>query len=279
MEKTLVSIIIPVKNSSTYLADCLSSIKAQSYKDIEVLVVDSHSADATLNIAKQFGVKILQFEKKQKMGIFDAPFKRNYGVEHSKGSYVYYVDADMQLPQKLVEEIITLFGTGQFGALVVAEDSVGSGIWAKAKQLERRCYWGDDTIEAARVFTRKTWNAMGGLDTSLGGGGDDWDLHQRILSSGLKIGRTKNYVLHNEGNLKLSSLMKKRFMYGRDSIKYLVKKPKASFVSYFPIRLAFIRNWRLFAKSPIVSATFIIMRFCEYAAGFAGIIYSRFDYD
>jgi len=279
MKKALVSIIIPVKNSAKYLDECLTSIDSQTYKNIEVLIVDSHSSDDTLKIAAQHKATVLQYESKIKAGKFDAPYKRNFGVEKSKGDFVYYLDADMKLPSTLIQEIVTMLGDQAYSAIVVPEDSVGTGIWAQAKQLERRCYWGDDTVEASRVFTKKVWNQLGGLDTSLGGGGDDWDLHHRVLVGGFKVGRTKSIVLHNEGHLELFNLMKKRFMYGRDSVKYLVKRPKSSFISYFPIRPAFIRNWRLFVKSPLIALAFVVMRFGEYSAGFSGIIYSRFDYD
>lgn len=275
----LVSIVIPTYNSELFLENCLQSIQNQTYKNIETILVDSNSHDDTLKIAKKFNTIVLNYAPKVSVGKFDAPHKRNYGVEKSSGKFVYYVDADMVLPEKLIQEIVDIFSKTDVEALVVPEDSFGIGIWAQAKQLERRCYWGDDTVEAARVFSKKAWDSLGGLDTSLGGGGDDWDLHYRLLSSGFSVGRTQTVVLHNEGNLKLSKLIKKRFMYGRDSVKYLVKRPKASIVSYFPIRMAYIRNWRMLLSSPGNFTAFLVMRSLEYAAGFAGIIYSRFEYE
>ena len=256
---------------------CLSSIRSQRYGNIEIIVVDNNSNDNTLAIAKKHKCKVIQYDAGIKAGKFDAPFKRNFGAKKSSGEFIYYLDADMELKPNLINEIITLLSKGEFSALVVPEDSIGEGIWAQAKQLERRCYWSDSTIEAARVFKKKVWDKLGGLDTSLGGGGDDWDLHSRLLSAGYKVGRCQNLVLHHEGNLSLTALMKKRFMYGRDSIKYLVKRPRSSVVSYFPIRAAYIRNWRRFVKAPVTSLAFIIMRTSEYFAGFLGIIYSRFE--
>ncbi len=279
MNSALISIIIPVKNSAKYLNDCLDSIDAQTYKNIEVLLVDNNSQDDTLKIAKAHSCRVLQYDPGIKITKFDAPYKRNYGVKEAAGKYIYYLDADMELPNTLIEEIMTLFSTATFSALIVPEDSIGVGIWAEAKQLERRCYWGDTTIEAARVFKKDVWDTLGGLDTSLGGGGDDWDLHHRLLAAGYSVGRTKAIVLHNEGHLNLFVLMKKRFMYGRDSVKYLVKRPKASFTSYFPIRAAYINNWRLFLKSPSITLAFVIMRTSEYLAGFLGIIYSFTEHE
>jgi len=93
-----------------------------------------------------------------------------------------------------------------------------------------------------------------------------------VKEHGYKVMRTKSLVLHNEGKLTLTKLFKKRYMYGREVVKYIEKRPKASFTSFFPIRKAYIKNWRMFVKSPIVSIAFIIMRTAEYTGGFLGIL-------
>ncbi len=278
MKQPLVSIIIPTKNSALFLENCLKSIKNQSYPKIETLVVDSKSTDKTLSVCKKYKVKVYQYHPKVKVGKFDAPHKRNYGTTKAKGKYVYYLDADMELPRGIIKEAVAMGEMG-YDALILSEDSFGNGIWAQAKQLERRCYWGDETVEAARFFKKSVWDELGGLDEALGGGGDDWDLQYRLVQAGFKLGRTKRVVLHNEGELSLIKLIKKRFMYGRDSIKYLVKRPQASFVSYFPIRKAYLKNWRLFAQKPFLTIAFIFMRSAEYAAGFSGILYSFLEKD
>ncbi len=271
--KPLVSIIIPTRNSALYLGNCLHSIKSQTYKNIETIIVDGSSTDNILEIIKKYEVRYLNFSPKVKKGKFDAPQKRNFGVSKSKGKFVYYVDADMELSKNLVSEAVRLCSS-TYDGLIIAEDSFGKGIWASAKNLERKCYWGDDKIEAPRFFKKKVWEKLGGLDESLGGGGDDWDLYQKALNDGFKIGRTKNIIRHNEGDLKLMNLFKKRFKYGRDSVKYISKRPKEGISSYFPIRKAYIKNWRLFLGRPIDSIAFVVMRTIEYAAGLSGILYS-----
>jgi glycosyltransferase involved in cell wall biosynthesis len=269
----LVSIIIPTKNAALFLENCLKAIKKQTYKQIEVLLIDGGSIDGTLDIAKKYGAHVIIYKPKVAEGTFDAPHKRNYGVKKAKGKYVYYLDADMELSPSVISEAVKLGEKGA-DAIIIPEDSFGEGTWASAKNLERRCYWGDDTIEAPRFFKKKVWEQVGGLDESLGGGGDDWDLHEKLKKSGFVIKRTKSLVMHNEGKPELKKLWKKRFMYGRDTIKYISKRPKAGAESYFPIRKAYLKNWKLFAKRPKDTAAFIVMRTTEYAAGFSGIVYS-----
>lgn len=274
--KGLVSIIIPTRNSGEFLENCLKSVRQQTHKNIELIVVDGKSIDNTINLAKKYKCKLYFFIPKVKKGVFDASYKRNYGVKKSKGEYVYWLDADMELPKTLIEEAVQACKKG-VGAVILPEDSFGTGIWARAKNLERRCYWGDDTVECPRFLKRSVWNTIGGLDELLGAGGDDLDIHQKVLEKGYKVGRTKSIVMHNEGNLKLSKLIKKHFMYGRDTIRYFYKRPKASIISYFPIRKAYLKNFKLFLKRPFDACIFIIMRTTEYTAGFLGILYSFTD--
>lgn len=275
MQELLVSVVIPTKNSVKFLEACLDSIKQQSYSSIEIILVDGQSKDGTIKLANRFGCIIHQFDPKTPKGTFDAPHRRNYGVKQAKGQYVYYVDADMVLTTEVIKEAVDLSKSG-YDAIIVPEDSFGEGSWAQAKNLERRCYWGDDSVEAPRFFRKTVWDKLGGLDESLGGGGDDWDLYQKLKDNNYLVGRVKSMVMHNEGQLELKKLIKKRFMYGRDSAKYIAKRPAAGAKSYFPIRKAYIKNWRLFLHRPVDTYYFIIMRSAEYGAGFAGIIYSLF---
>lgn len=273
-KQPLVSIIIPTKNSALFLENTLKSIKNQSYPRIEIIIVDGKSIDATVHLAKKYKVTLYTYVPKVAPGTFDAPHKRNYGAKKAKGEYVYYVDADMELGKRVIEEAVALCEKTKVDAVIVPEDSFGEGIWADAKNLERRCYWGDDSVEAPRFFKKSIWLKVGGLDEGLGGGGDDWDLYQKVLAAGYKVGRIRAMVRHNEGKLSLIRLAKKRFMYGRDTAKYLLKRPTQGAKSYFPIRKGFITNWRMLLSRPKDTCAFIFMRTVEYGAGLTGILYS-----
>lgn len=269
----VMSIIIPTRNNATYIGACLQSIQKQTYPHIEVLVIDSNSTDDTKRITEQYGATTFTYIPLTPSGHFEATAKRNFGARQARGKYIYYLDADMELPPTVLEEAVHVLENGG-DAVIVSEDSFGTGIWAKAKNLERQCYWGDNTIEAPRIVSRTIWETIGGLDEKVGGGGDDWDLYQTLLERGYKVGRIGTAVRHNEGNLSLTRLAKKRFMYGSDALKYIAKRPKAALVSYFPIRKAYIRNWRLFIAHPKEAGAFIIMRTVEYSAGILGALYT-----
>lgn len=274
MKKGLVSIVIPTKNSSRYLDKCLKHIKSQSYKDVEIIIVDgkSQDIDKTVEIVKKYNCQFLIFVPKVKKGLFDATKKRNYAATKAKGEFIYHMDADMELSKNVVKEAVELCNNG-FDAVIIPEDSFGEGPWASAKNLERRFFWGDDSVESPRFFKKTVWDTLKGYDENIAGGGDDRDLYQKTLEKGYKVGRIKSLVMDNEGQLTLIHLLKKQFMYRRELLKYIVKRPK-SIKGYFPIRKSHIKNWRVFVSRPKDTFLFIVMKTAESIAGVLGILYS-----
>ncbi len=276
MKKGLVTIIIPTKNSSEHLEKCLKKIKLQTYKNVEIIIVDdgkSKDIEKTTDIAKKHNCKLLIFDPKVKKGLFDATGKRNYAAKKVDGEFIYHMDADMELTENIVKEAVELCKSG-FDAVILTEDSFGEGPWARAKNLERRFFWGDETVESPRFFKKSVYDSLGGYDENIAGGGEDRDLYREALKKGYKVKRTKSLVMHNEGKLKLIQLFKKQFMYKREALKYLRKRPSAAIQSYFPIRRSHITNWKMFASRPVDTFFFVIMKTAELLGGVAGFLYS-----
>lgn len=275
MKSPLVSVIIPTKNSTRLLSVCLKRLRAQKYKHIEIILVDGRSDDLPIlrKLAKKFNCLVYIHVPKVKKGLFDATKKRNYAAKKATGKYIYHFDADMEATSNVIGEAVMLCETG-YDAVIVTEDSFGEGPWARVKNLERRFFWGDDLVESPRFFIAKVWHALGGYDENIAGGGDDRDIYQNMRAKGYRVGRTKHVILHNEGRLTLWYLMKKQFMYKREVLKYIRKRPEVAFQSFFPIRKAYITKWHMLAKRPKDTLLLVIMKTAETAAGICGICYS-----
>lgn len=263
-----VSCIIATKNEEKNLPRLLKSIKEQRYQNLEIIVVDNSSKDKTKEIAKNFGAKVFDHGPER------SP-QRNFGVEKSKGNYLLFLDADMELEKSLLQECVELIELdNRLKALIIPEKSVGEGFWAKAKALERQTYLGDSSIEAARFFERKAFLQVGGYDESLIAA-EDWDLHSRIKDGGFKIGRINSFIIHHEGNLKFSTSLSKKFYYGKNLSKFLEKGNfKAGQVS--PIRLSYIKNLPLFLKHPVTTIGFAVLKFSELSALALGVLLTKF---
>ena len=103
-----VSVIVPVYNTEQYLEKCLNSLVNQTLEDIEILVVNDGSSDNSQNIidefAARFPLKIKSFIK-ENGGLSDA---RNFGLNHSSGELVGFVDSDDYVSEKMFEEMYGL---------------------------------------------------------------------------------------------------------------------------------------------------------------------------
>lgn len=107
-ESPLVSIIVPVYNVDKYLSKCLTSLINQSYRNIEIIVVNDGSTDSSLSIIQYFCTldKRILCVNKENGGLASA---RNAGVKIASGVYVWHVDSDDYVEDclnKMVEKII-----------------------------------------------------------------------------------------------------------------------------------------------------------------------------
>lgn len=89
----MVSIIIPVYNVDTYLESCLNSIICQTYKNLEIIVIDDGSTDRSPLICDQFANKDNRFIVVHKVNE-GVSFARNVGLMISKGDYIAFIDSD-----------------------------------------------------------------------------------------------------------------------------------------------------------------------------------------
>ncbi|MCH5218717.1 MAG: glycosyltransferase family 2 protein [Muribaculaceae bacterium] len=103
----MVSVVIPAYNASEFVGECLESVAAQSVRDLEVIVVDDGSSDATASIVEAFArhdprVRLLRVANG---GVSRA---RNLGVEHARGRYITFVDADDALHPLALEAMLAV---------------------------------------------------------------------------------------------------------------------------------------------------------------------------
>lgn len=90
MKRTsLVSVVIPLYNGEQYIGPCLDNMMAQSYENLEIIVVDDGSTDRSAEIARKYPVNLIRHENNR--GLSAA---RNTGIDASKGKYIHFMDVD-----------------------------------------------------------------------------------------------------------------------------------------------------------------------------------------
>jgi len=105
MNQPLVSIILPVYNAQSHLARCVGSICAQTYRNIEIIILNDGSKDQSLPVCEEFRQKdprILLVDKANS-GVSDT---RNLGLKLASGKYVEFVDSDDYLDPDFTERLV-----------------------------------------------------------------------------------------------------------------------------------------------------------------------------
>lgn len=105
MSNPFVTVFIPVYNSEQYISETIDSILNQTYKNLEVLIVDDGSTDRSIEIIQQYQdqrIRLIQNEKN--MGI---PYTRNVGLQEARGDYIAIMDADDIACSNRIERQVT----------------------------------------------------------------------------------------------------------------------------------------------------------------------------
>lgn len=240
----LVSIIVTTKNEEKNIGHCLQSIKEQVYPcdKLEIVVVDSNSTDRTKEIAKKYTSKVFNREPERSA-------QRNFGIEKASGKYILYLDADMILSEKVVEECVNKCEGEDCIALYIPERIVSlptnksvdnffnrrnhsynlrnQPFLIRVRDFERSFY-NATVIDCVRFIRRDKFLDVGGFDTSLTGP-EDWDFDRRIKATG-KVDIIDTPLYHNERKFNIRKYLKKKGYYSQFFNRYIQKWGKNDFI-------------------------------------------------
>ena len=105
MNTPLVIIIIPVYNSELYVEKCIDNVLSQTYKNLQVILVNDGSTDNSLELCEKVEDKRVEVYSKPNGGASSA---RNFGLKYRYGKYVLFVDSDDYLKDNAVEVLVSL---------------------------------------------------------------------------------------------------------------------------------------------------------------------------
>ncbi|MFC1931496.1 glycosyltransferase [Chloroflexota bacterium] len=223
MSESKVTVIIPVRNQAEKIEKCLEAVFSQSCQPYEVLVVDGHSSDGTIERVEKFPAKILYEDYHTRSGACQV------GVEHAMGEYVVFTDADCIPHQDWLANLVGGFNDGIIG-VGGAIKNIGEGFWIHSVNLAYGTFLGSANSVQGRVFSEKRFvnsisgcNSMyrrqdilgvGGFNPSLPGA-EDAELNGRMLKKGKLLYLPDAVILHDHGR-GLKDFARQMFRYGRD---------------------------------------------------------------
>ncbi len=265
----LVSIIITTRNEEKNILNCLESVNNQTYKKIEILVVDNFSIDNTkktsLDFFKKKGIKNFKFCDFGN----ERSSQRNFGAQKANGKYYLYLDADMILSPNIIHECVQKFETKKnknLTGLYIPEIIKGYSFWNRVRKFERSFYDGT-AIDCVRFVPLEKFKKVQGFDETLIGP-EDWDFDKKIRQLGeTKI--TKASLYHNEIGFSLKKYLEKKKYYGLSFQKYINKwgkddpDIKKQFSPYYRFFIVFVENgkWMKIFRHPILTLGMYFLRF------------------
>ncbi|NDK54532.1 glycosyltransferase [Pontibacter fetidus] len=181
-EKKLITVVIPCYNHAQYLSKAIESVLNQTYPHTEIIVIDDGSTDNTRAIAAKYaGVRYVY---QQNQGLSAA---RNKGVEHSKGEYILFLDADdwlyprgLEVNAAYLQQMKELaFVSGLYDYVYIQENRIAAGGHTVKSDHYKRMLQGNYICMIATVLFRKKIFDEFVFDTTLTSC-EDYDLYLKI---------------------------------------------------------------------------------------------------
>ena len=264
-EEPFVSVIIPTRNSEATLQRCLESIKSQSYKNVEIIIVDNYSNDRTRDIARKFDCKVLLKDLERSIQV-------NFGAKAAKGKYLYRIDSDFILDPQVIREAVESAEKHNYDAIIIHNTSDPTiSFWSRVRKAERDCYRGDDVIVVARFYRRNVFDTIGGYDESLLAG-EDYDFSNRLLMGGYRVGRITPEEVHIGEPKTLADIVRKSYFYGKSIGRFINKNPRRGRQQLNPFRKSYFKHLNNLTSDPVIFAAFAFYQGVRYLAAFFGML-------
>lgn len=175
------TVVIPVYNEEASISACLTSLRGQTLKPLEIIIVDDGSTDRTVDLVKKFPVTLV---KQNHQGPGAA---RNLGAKKAKGDILVFVDADMTFAPDFVEKLTTPIIAGKTKGVFNTDEFVSNfdNLWARCWNLNQNLTTNRrmnpksiHDVRDFRAITKKEFEKVGGF--SLTGYTDSRTLSEKL---------------------------------------------------------------------------------------------------
>lgn len=170
INQTKVSLILPIYNMEKFLERCVDSILAQTYKNLEIILVNDGSKDRTDEICKKYASldKRVIYVSQKNGGLCAA---RNTGLDHASGDYIIFIDPDDYVAANLVSDVVQTFKNSEeeldmvaYGVHIVKKDKeIGQIFWEKSlttKQILTRMLYVTGWEVWCKAYNKAIWENL-----------------------------------------------------------------------------------------------------------------------
>jgi len=245
-KKSWISVIVPAYNEEAHIDECLVSIKKQTYKKIELIVIDDGSVDNTKKIASKYA-DVLLVQKHQGPGV-----ARNKAATIAKGEILVFVDADMYLDKNFVKSIVEPIFSKKAQATFTNEEFVANkeNIWAICANIDNDVPQGlrmkkiQNFSAVARAIKKNIFFQIGGINPKLGYGDD----HIFSQINSYEVKSAKGAICYHYNPETLQDVYLSARWIGRNP---LIEKNLKSIIRYSPINSLINSMRKIKAGAPL----------------------------
>jgi GT2 family glycosyltransferase/ubiquinone/menaquinone biosynthesis C-methylase UbiE len=191
-----VSVIIPCFNQGIYIEEAVDSVLHQTFSDFEIIVVNDGSDDAeTVNILDNFDRPKTRVIHTPNNGL---PAARNKGIAHARSPYILPLDADDKIGARYLELGISILDESpRVGIVYSNADRFGAvtGPWSLPEfSPAKLCF--ENMIFCSALFRKNDWEQVGGYNTKMKYGWEDWDFWLSLVERGRCVARIPELLFH-----------------------------------------------------------------------------------
>jgi glycosyltransferase involved in cell wall biosynthesis len=185
-----ISVIVPCYKQAEFLDECINSVIEQTFQNWECIIIDDGSPDNTEEVSKEWCKKDprIKYYKKINEGVSKA---RNYGISLAVGKYILPLDADDKIGKQYMELALQYFRKDNNVKVVYCRAELFGNMRGEFhlqeysyKKLLTNCM-----IFCSAFFPKTEWERIGGYDTSMAEGAEDWEFWINMLSNGGEVKR------------------------------------------------------------------------------------------
>lgn len=239
--KPLVSIIIPCFNDSEYIEKAVSSALNQKHVSKEIIIVDDGSDKKTRDLIKSLESKVDKVIFQENKGVSVA---RNNGIKMSLGEYILVLDSDDYFEGDFCRKALDVFKSDNNICLVTCYarwfNKDGTFQIHKPTGGDLNNFLYRNCALSNSMFTRKSWENVGGYDESMINGWEDWEFFIRLHKKGGTTYVIPKVLFHyrKQEVSKTSHANEKKY----DLLKYIFTKHSDLYIERYPETLSYLIN-------------------------------------
>jgi glycosyltransferase involved in cell wall biosynthesis len=220
-----ISVIIPCFNHGKYINEAVESVLGQTYQDFEIIIINDGSTDELTNrLLSQYSKPKTKVLTIRHQGLAKA---RNIGIEKSRGEYILPLDADDKIGSKYAEEAVKVLDLNKHIGIVYCEAdrfNEKSERW-ELKEYDLQEELIENQIFCSAFFRKRDWEMVGGYNSKMIYGYEDWDFWLSLIEMGRKVYKLPDVHFFNrvreDSMVKKIDAEKQRFLFKQLYLNHL----------------------------------------------------------